>query len=96
MVKTPAATCSGPSLTTSGDIGPATVLQPAVTPAARKPAAAVTLTAPPRTRSVQSFGEPEHQVHALHRLAGGTLAEVGAFDAGLWQALGDAPGYANA
>ncbi len=48
-VKTPAAACSGPSLTTSARSGCPLSLSPAVTPAARKPFGAVTLTGPRRS-----------------------------------------------
>ncbi len=48
VVKTAAAACSGPSLTTSATSGRPLGLRPAVTPAARNPWGAVTLTALPR------------------------------------------------
>ena len=48
-VKTAAAWWSGPSLTTRATSGRPLGLSPAVTPAARNPAGAVTLTAPPPT-----------------------------------------------
>ena len=49
-VKTPAAAASGPSLTTRATSFAPVDLSPAATPAARKPWAAVTLTALPRSR----------------------------------------------
>src|SRR3954453_18885380 len=55
VVKTPAATSSGPSLTTSATSGSPLVFRPAATPAARNPAGAVALTRPPRWRSSAAF-----------------------------------------
>src|SRR3954468_2639304 len=53
VVNTAAAACNGPSLTTSATSGDPDVLSPAVAAPARKPLAAVTLTAPPPRSSDQ-------------------------------------------
>src|SRR5215218_4826571 len=55
VVKTAAAASSGPWLRTTATSGSPLDLSPAATPAAEKPAGAVTLTCPPRWRSSAAF-----------------------------------------
>ena len=52
LVKTPAAACAGPALTTSATSGLPLAFSPAATPAAVNPRAAVTVMARPRWRSI--------------------------------------------
>src|SRR5205085_4845112 len=86
-VNTPAAAAGGPE-TMRARSSPPERLSPAATPAARNPPAAQTapgISVKPlmessrrQTGGVERRGlvEPEHQVGILHRLPGGTLAEV--------------------
>src|SRR3954454_13055037 len=90
VVNTAAATWSGPVLTTSARSGRPLGFRPAVTPPARKPAAPVTLTGRSWCTSARGrgsrghsyqrqtggLGQPEGEVHALHRSAGCALGQV--------------------